>query len=54
MFIIYRQNMVRIDGKLFQPTMINWSFDKDETEIKLKGYKENDLNKNNKYYLKEV
>lgn len=54
MFIIYRQNMDRIEGKLFQPMMINWTYDKDESEIMLKNYKENDMNKNNKYYIKEV
>ena len=54
MFIIYRQNMVRIEGKLFQPIMINWASDKCEAEIMLKNYKENDLNENNKYYIKEI
>lgn len=54
MFVIYRQNMDRIEEKLFQPIMINWTFDKNEAEILLKKYKENDLNKNNKYYIKEI
>ena len=54
MFIIYRQNMDRIKGKLFQPMMINWTFDKCEVEMMLNDYKENDLNKNNKYYIKEI
>lgn len=54
MFIIYRQNMVRIEEKLFQPIMINWASNKCEAEMMLNYYKENDLNKNNKYYIKEV
>lgn len=54
MVIIYRQNIDKIEGKLFQPTMIIWTFNKDEAEILLKRYEENDLNKNNKYYIKEV
>ena len=40
MVIIYRQNMDKIEGKLFRPTMINWTFNKDEAEILLKRYEE--------------
>ena len=54
MIIIYRQNMDKIEGKLFQPIMINWVSNKFEAEMMLKDYKENNLNKNNKYYIKEV
>lgn len=45
--------MEKIEGKLFQPTMINWAFDKDEAEIMLKSYEKNNLSKNNKYFIKE-
>ena len=54
MFIIYRQNMNRIERKLFQSIIINWTFDKCKAEIMLKNYKENDMKKNNKYYIKEI
>ena len=54
MVIIYRQNMDKIEGKLFQPTMINWVSNKFEAEIMLKNYKEHDINKNNNYYIREI
>ena len=54
MFIIYKQILDKIEEKLFQPIILNWTFNKDEAEAWLKDYKENDEYKNNKYYIREI
>ena len=33
MFIIYKQILDKIEEKLFQPIILNWTFNKDEAEV---------------------